>query len=150
MVDTSGFGSIPRVESFLPDPAALREAVTRQAERMKEIQARQAELVGTAQSDDRLITANVGADGPKSLHLDPKAMRKPSMDLAEEIVETLRLAQADLQRQRDAIVEEMGADIPQVDLDTATAQVNEASDMLARGMTDMQAIFDRFQQQARG
>ena len=57
-------------------------------------------IVGSATSDDGLITVKMAADGAvQSVKLEPKAMRLPSEDLALAFADTVNAARANLREQ---------------------------------------------------
>lgn len=90
----------------------MLSASERNVARHEEAQRRAADLVGRAQSPDRRVTVeSTGQDSLSKLELDPRAMRMSSAELAEVIMATAREAKKDLQRQGDALRNELfGAD----------------------------------------
>jgi DNA-binding protein YbaB len=90
----------------------MLSASERNVARHEEVQRRAADLVGRVQSPDGRVTVeSTGQDSLSKLELDPRAMRMSSAELAEVIMATAREAKNDLQRQGDALRNELfGAD----------------------------------------
>lgn len=84
------------------------EDLKRATSRLPELQRRMLEVTGTAWSDDRMIKAVVGPRGHLlELDIDPRVFRKPnSKALSAAIVQTVRLAVEDANKQTAAMVDE--------------------------------------------
>lgn len=73
----------------------------------KRLQERIGKITGRAKSADGRVTVHWDGEGLNKLELDPRAMRMTSADLAEAIATTAQQAKQDLDRQSDALMEEV-------------------------------------------
>ncbi|MDT0202317.1 YbaB/EbfC family nucleoid-associated protein [Nocardioides sp. AE5] len=148
MVDTTPFDSLDTPTGSGIDPQALFAQAQERAEQAREARERLAEVVGAAQSDDGLLTAKANGSGLQELVIDPKAMRKPSVDLAEEIVALSRAAREDWEQKRRELMDDLDIDAPQVDMAAAMGQLRELSQAFSRGSAEVQDVVERFQRQS--
>ncbi|TNY35853.1 YbaB/EbfC family nucleoid-associated protein [Thermomonospora catenispora] len=87
------FGLGAGFESFQQDMEAMMGGFTEMRERIKEI-------TGRGEAADGRIVAEYSAEGGLTkLELDPRALRLPSADLAEQIRTAVNAASEDFQRQ---------------------------------------------------
>lgn len=125
-------------------PEGFADQLTQRMEAMRAVQDEVRELRGRAESDDGLVVAAFSAtEGFHGLVLDPRAMRLPSVDLAESIESVARAAREDFERQRREIVGRLGGS-PAVDVDAAQREIAEVTQAATKGLGDMQALFDQF------
>ena len=120
----------------------------------QELGRRASELVGEARSDDGLIRVACRPGAPlHELHLDPRAMRMVSSDLAEAIQAVAAAARADLDRRTAELTRELFGDatgaLGVTDAESARARMAELSDLATGTVTDAQAIFDRLMRSLR-
>lgn len=106
--------------------------------RMHELRERMAAFVGRGQTEDGRISATYTATGGLTeLHLDPRAMRMGSDELAERIVWVIGEATRDLHRQNtEAMSEVFGEDGDPMRLLTDPQAVEQRA-------TEMRQSFDR-------
>ncbi|MCG5218949.1 YbaB/EbfC family nucleoid-associated protein [Streptosporangium soli] len=138
---SESFGNDFDVEAFMNKANA-------HTEKLEELEKTLASVVGRAQDEDNLVTAEYGADGLSELLIHPKAMRLSSGELAERVKEVVRAATADLQRQIDeGMSEVLGAENNPMrfltDPEAATAQVREAEAAYNRTFNDVMGELDR-------
>jgi hypothetical protein len=85
---------------LLRSPEELYAAQREQLARAEELQRRIEEVTGSATSSDERITVSFSeAKGLHDLVLDPRVMRMPSADLAEEIVRLVNAARTEAHSQ---------------------------------------------------
>ncbi|SCE80837.1 YbaB/EbfC DNA-binding family protein [Micromonospora viridifaciens] len=140
------------------EPAA-NDAMAQIAARMREQMARGEELrgrltglTGRAVSEDGLIEVACTADDPAhELRLDPRAMRRPTAELAEVLQELLRSARADLHRQTAEAVREAGDQVgPQSligDPAAAQAKLAQLSELVSGPMRESTEMLERLRRQ---
>ena len=94
----------------------------------------------TAKSDDGYITIGVGLQGRvESIDIDPRIYRRPdSRRLAETLLETIKRAMADVERQTDEVSKSFlgGGDLSaalKLDFESIFRKVDEQFDELSRG-----------------
>lgn len=121
------------VERLRAQAERLRGQVERATGAFHTLMGRFEELEATAVSDDRLVTATVGADGRlRRLELDPGIYRHPdAAGLARLIEATIASAAADAQEQ----TKEMLA--PFVPGDLVDAHLNRDTDAIVGGVADL-------------
>jgi hypothetical protein len=92
------------------DASRLARQANERIAKAAEVQRLVAAMVGRAASPDGYVRAGYGtAQGLFELHLDPRAMRMPSVDLAATILRVADAARQDLARQtRQAVRETYG------------------------------------------
>jgi DNA-binding protein YbaB len=79
------------------DPARLAEQLEQRIAEAKQKAEALAGMEGAGEGADGMVRVRVGPSGAlKDLHLDPKAMRLPSMDLAAAIMDAAQAAQQDV------------------------------------------------------
>ncbi|WP_139978339.1 YbaB/EbfC family nucleoid-associated protein [Nocardioides litoris] len=149
-MDTSGFESLRPPPDLLDDPGRVEREAEEQGEALRRLRQELAGLTGRATSDDGTITAIATDVELRELQLDPKAMRKPSVDLAEEIVAVARAAREDFERRRRELTAELGVATPPQDLDAALAQMRQVGEAFSRGSGDVQALVEQFLRRAPG
>ncbi|MFG3435861.1 YbaB/EbfC family nucleoid-associated protein [Nonomuraea sp. NPDC047897] len=116
--------------------------------RIEELQKSMSTIVGRAQDEDGLVTAEYAAEGLRELDLHPKAMRLSSAELAEKVKQVVQEASEDLQQK---ISEAMGdvfgeEDNPMryiKDPDAALEQVRSAEAAYNRTFEDVMGELDR-------
>lgn len=116
----------------------LRE-LKKASDGMRVAKERLAALVGTGTAaDDRIRVTWAAATGLDQLHLDPRAMRMPSQDLADAIKQAIAAAMADLRRQTaEVLKEEVGA-AP----GGSTAKIQEMHEAFSSQMNDITTRVD--------
>ncbi|MFI9550146.1 YbaB/EbfC family nucleoid-associated protein [Nonomuraea endophytica] len=110
----------------------LLKGADEQFARMAEFQKKLDSYVGRAQDEHGMVTVECGQEGVRELHLHPKALRMPSVELADLIKAMLNEAARDLQRQ---VNEGMSAEFGDVE-DSAT-HVKEAESAYNRTFDDV-------------
>jgi DNA-binding protein YbaB len=105
-----------------------------------DVRQRLLDIRATAKSDDGYITVGVGHQGRvESIDIDPRIYRRPdSRQLAETLLETIKRAAADAQRQIDEVSKSFlgGGDLSaalNLDFDSIFRKVDEQLDELSRG-----------------
>lgn len=94
--------------SETPDLDAIMRQAADKIERLQEMGGQLAAVRGTGEAADGLVQVTVLPGGMiDSLDLDPRAMRMPSQDLSEAIVEAIKLAAADASAQAGGQMEEV-------------------------------------------
>jgi len=94
-----------------PDAPVLARQAEQRIAQAADVQRRVASMVGRAESPDGHVMAGYGsAQGLLELHLDPRAMRMPSADLAATILRVADAARQDLARQIQQAVRETYGD----------------------------------------
>lgn len=117
--------------------------------RMSELQERMSAFEGHARSEDGRISATyTAAKGLTDLHLDPRALRMGSQELADTIVWVIGEAAADLQRQNtEAMSEVFGEDGNPMryltDRQAVEDRANEMRQSFDRTMNDVVGELDR-------
>lgn len=146
-IDVSQLGGLVG-DAASANPSALIAQLQARAARAGELRERLRNLVGRAQSADGTIQAlfTVG-DGLSQLTLDPRAMRKPSVDLAAEIVQVTAAAREDLARQRNEAAAELSADTALPDMEQAQDDLRMLADEYRRGTGDIRALIERYRAQ---
>jgi DNA-binding protein YbaB len=130
--------------------ALLRQSQER-VEKILGLRDRTRDLTGTAETPDGRIKVTCTSEDPVAgLHIDPRAMRMPSGELATAIQETVRKALADRERQVENLAsQEYGEDNP-MDLlnnkEAAMQALSEARTMFDRAGRDAQSVMDQLQQ----
>ncbi|MFD1931566.1 MULTISPECIES: YbaB/EbfC family nucleoid-associated protein [Nonomuraea] len=119
-----------------------------QFSRVEELQKVMSELVGKAQDEDGLVSAEYTNAGLTMLELHPKAMRLSSGELAEKVKIVVQEATADLQRQVNETMGEMfGEDENPMKLisnpDAALEQVKNAEAAYNRTFEDVMGELDK-------
>ncbi|SDH70473.1 YbaB/EbfC family nucleoid-associated protein [Nonomuraea jiangxiensis] len=90
------------------DPERLAADADHLFQRMRDLHA-QPESVARAESDDGRVTVECGStSGVRKLHLDPRAMRMSSADLAETVVELIHRARQRAEAEARAAAEAFG------------------------------------------
>lgn len=149
--DLSAFGNLGALGSSAAVQAALIDQMRANLARTAALREQVGDLVGKATSDDGHIRVTyTGAAGLAELSIDPRAMRRPSQDLAARIVRVTADARADLERQRAELVAESAGDTPELTRESGEALLGELSRNYARSMDDIQTVFERFRRQAGG
>lgn len=125
-----------------------------QMSRVAEMHTFVSQLVGRAEDEDGLVTAEFAGGGLKELILHPKAMRLTSGELAERIKDTVAEAAADLRRQMNEGMEEaFGEDNPMRlgnDPEGAMQQVRQAEAAYNRTFEDLMGQLDRIRNRMEG
>ncbi|MFD0851076.1 YbaB/EbfC family nucleoid-associated protein [Actinomadura adrarensis] len=142
-----------RPDVSVPDgefEALLRQSQER-VEKILGLRDQTRDLTGTAETPDGRIKVTCTSDDPVAeLHIDPRAMRMPSGDLAAAIKETVRKALADRERQVEQLSsQEYGEDDPMALLsnkEAAMQALSEARTMFDRAGRDAQSMMDQLQQ----
>ncbi|MEU2610411.1 YbaB/EbfC family nucleoid-associated protein [Micromonospora sp. NPDC007271] len=135
------------------DPMAQIAARMReQLARGEELRGRLAGLTGRAVSEDGQIEVACTADDPAhELRLDPRAMRRPAVELAEVLQELLRSAREDLQRQTAEAVREAGDQVgPQSligDPAAAQAKLAQLSELVSGPLRQSSEMLERLRRQ---
>jgi DNA-binding protein YbaB len=117
--------------------------------RLSELRERMATFEGHAQTEDGRIRATYSASGGLThLHLDPRALRLGSEELAEKIVEVVQQAARDLQEQnQQAMTELFGEDDNPMRYLTDQQAVQERADEMQRNfnraMNDVMGELDK-------
>ncbi len=128
----------------------ISEQYSARAEEMNE---RVAALKGEASSKDgRVKVACTMSDGVAALHLDPRALRLQSGELAETIRRLVNEANADLQRKlNELMTEAFGEEASPARLtasrDAMKVQVQEAAAAYQRALGDAMGELDRMRKQ---
>lgn len=123
------------------------------AERAQEMQNRFAALVGRATSrDGRVKVAYTTGDGVSELHIDPRAMRMRSAELAETIKTLIREATQDLHRQiNELMAETFGEENSPMNLrksrDALRERVDRASAAYHRALNDSLGELERIRRE---
>ncbi|TDB84808.1 hypothetical protein E1264_23360 [Actinomadura sp. KC216] len=126
------------------DMEAVAARARRVAEQSAELNERLSGLVGHAETQDgRLRLAFSPEQGLPELHIDPRAMRMGSEELAETIQRLTREAVADLERQK----QEAARDVYGDDQEAATPPDAEK---LKQSLRDMNDIFSGLSKDATG
>lgn len=113
----------------------MAEAAQR-AGQLRKMQAGLQELEGRAESEDGLVKVTVDASGELvGLELDPRIHRKPDTEtLAKTITETIRQARLDVNKQGEAVAEDIIAGYhDDEDADPLLDPVLREFDRLAQG-----------------
>lgn len=144
----SEFDRIPRFADARPEASV--DALQQTAEQSMAARRQLAEVTGEAESPDGTVRAFVGVFGLQDLVLDPKAMRKPSQDLAQLIVQVTRQAGEDLARRRAEQAAELGVAGERPDLEQMLTDLARLRSTMAEGHGDARRVFERFRDQTRG
>lgn len=144
----SEFERIPRFDDARPEASIAALQAT--AEQSVAARRQLAEVTGSAESADGTVRAVVGGYGLQELVLDPKAMRKPSQDLAQLIVQVTQQAGEDLARRRAEQAAELGVDRARPDLEQMLTDLARLRSTMAEGQGDARRVFERFRDQTRG
>jgi DNA-binding protein YbaB len=116
--------------------------------KVAQVRERMAGLTGSAESSDgRVKVVCTSADPLAELHLDPRAMRMGSEELAAAIRQVSRQAREDLDRQANLIAEETyGQDENPMealrDPERLKKNLDEVQDMFKQAGNDTQAMMD--------
>lgn len=126
----------------------LLKTADEQFSRVEELQKVMAELVGRAQDEDGLVTAEYSSAGLTGLELHPKAMRLGSGELADKVKAAVQEAANDLQRQINETMGEMFGeeDNPMKfinDPDAALEQVKNAEAAYNKTFEDVMGELDK-------
>lgn len=144
----SEFDRIPRFADVRPEASVT--ALEQSAEQSVAARRRLAEVTGAAESPDGTVRAVVGGFGLQELVLDPKAMRKPSQDLAQLIVQVTQQAAEDLAQRRAEQAAELGVPGERPDLEQMLTDLARLRSTMAEGQGDARRVFERFRDQTRG
>lgn len=110
------------------------------AEGMRAAQERISALVGTGTAaDDRVKVTWAAATGLDQLHLDPRAMRLPSEELAAAIKQAIKSAMSDLSRQTAEVMKEETG----LDRRDSGAAIQDARDAFNSQMSEITARIDQ-------
>lgn len=121
-------------------PEEIISAQRERLARVQELQRATAETVGTATSEDERIRATFSeSDGLRELVLDPRVLRLPSEDLANEITTVVNQARDHARRQIQQLVEGSAQD-GLVDPATVLEKMPEIEQSVGDLMQDSQAI----------
>ncbi|WP_067813517.1 YbaB/EbfC family nucleoid-associated protein [Actinomadura kijaniata] len=119
----------------------------KRAAKMQEVAESLTTLTGVGYAADQRIRATVRDGGVLSdLALDPRVMRMDSAGLAESIVEAVRAASADLQRQIEERMAEVTDQSPFAlfqDLSQAQAKFDELRDGFQKSIDEIMGRVDR-------
>ena len=109
--------------------------------RAKELQERLSAVVGSAESEDGRVKIECTNDkGVTAVHLDPRAMRMASAELAETFTEVAQAAMADLRTQTQAAIRETyGGGEEAFDLEAARERRKEVDATFRRALGDAQS-----------
>ncbi|MET9337146.1 MULTISPECIES: YbaB/EbfC family nucleoid-associated protein [unclassified Nonomuraea] len=126
----------------------LLKTADEQFARVEEMQKTMGELVGRAQDEDGLVSAEYTSAGLTGLELHPKAMRLSSGELAEKVKAVVQDATADLQRQvNETMGEVFGEDENPMKFinnpDAALEQVKNAEAAYNRTFEDVMGELDK-------
>ena len=117
--------------------AVLRNSQERVA-KAKEVRERMVGLTGHAETpDSRIKVASTSADPLAELHIDPRAMRMGSEELAAAIRQTAQRAREDLDRQADEITAETYSD------DQNPMDALKNTDEMKKSLGEMQGTFEK-------
>ena len=126
---------------FGPGGMDFNEVLRSSRERMAkvtEVRERMAGLTGSAESSDgRVKVVCTSTDPLAELHIDPRAMRIGSEELAAAIRQVSRLAREDLDRQTREISQELYGD------EDNPMDALRNREELKRNLTDMQEMFGK-------
>jgi DNA-binding protein YbaB len=111
-----------------------------QLTRAKELQERLAAVIGRAESQDGRVKIECANEkGITKVHLDPRAMRMASEELAETITAVSQEAMTDLRTQTQAAIREVyGGGEEALDLEAARERRKEVDQTFRRAMDDAQ------------
>ncbi|MFD2767343.1 YbaB/EbfC family nucleoid-associated protein [Micromonospora eburnea] len=135
------------------DPmASIAARMREQMARGEELRGRLAGLTGRAVSEDGQIEVACTADDPAhELRIDPRAMRRPAVELAEQLQELLRSARTDLQQQTAEAVREAGEQVgPQALIGNpaaAQAKLAQLSELVSGPMKQSGEMLERLRRQ---
>ncbi|MFE3447463.1 YbaB/EbfC family nucleoid-associated protein [Nonomuraea sp. NPDC059194] len=126
----------------------LLKTADEQFARVEELQKTMGELVGRAQDEDGLVSAEYTSAGLTGLEFHPKAMRLSSGELAEKVKAVVQDATADLQRQvNETMGEVFGEDENPMKFinnpDAALEQVKNAEAAYNRTFEDVMGELDK-------
>ncbi|MBY8874453.1 YbaB/EbfC family nucleoid-associated protein [Micromonospora sp. PLK6-60] len=132
--------------------AQMMARMREELRRGDELRSRLAGLTGRAESPDGLVAVTCTADDPAhELHLDPRALRRPSEELAELLQELLREARTDLRRQTDEALRELGGGAgPQSlvhDPAAAQAKLAQLNELVSGPVRDSVQMLERMRRQ---
>lgn len=141
---------------LLRTPEEIRAEHQAELQKAEDLQLKIGEIVGTASSEDeriRVVFSEV--DGIRELTVDPRAMRLPSDELAEEVKRLTNAAKSDGQAQIQKLLDETFNDGAAPDPAEVGEQVAELREMLDGFMQDtmrmdgeLTGIFDRMRRMA--
>jgi DNA-binding protein YbaB len=115
----------------------LRDSRERMA-KVTQVRERMAELTGSAESSDgRVKVVCTSTDPLAELHIDPRAMRMGSEELAATIRQLSRQAREDLDRQVDEITKEAYGE------DDNPMELLRNREELKQNLTEMQGMFEK-------
>jgi DNA-binding protein YbaB len=136
---------IPDVEAMLGlDMAAAVEGARRMAEQAATVQDRIAGLVGRAETPDgRVRLAFSPEKGLPELHIDPRAMRMGSEELAETIQRLVGEALADLVEQKQATAAKDGVEAAAPDPEAIGKTLDGMSDVMRMAARDATALIEQ-------
>ncbi len=121
-------------------PEEIIRAHQERMARVQELQQATADIVGVAASEDERIKVNFSeTEGVRNLALDPRVLRMPSEDLADEIMRLVNQARDDARRQIQQLVEDTAQD-GLVDPQTVLEKMPEIEQSVDDLMRDSQAI----------
>ncbi|MBA9003169.1 YbaB/EbfC family nucleoid-associated protein [Thermomonospora cellulosilytica] len=135
------------------DPA---QALRQSEERMKvlsAVRAKMADLEGRAESADGRIRVTCNVRDPLAeIHIDPRAMRMSSQELAETIRETARRAREHLDEQVEELTaQQFGDTVNPLDLlkdpERLKESLSDMQNMFAKASSDAQTMLDQLQRQ---
>ncbi|MCL2585166.1 MAG: YbaB/EbfC family nucleoid-associated protein [Streptosporangiales bacterium] len=132
-------GSIGRARDAMNLDGRARD-LKKAADGMRAAQERIAALagVGTA-ADDKVRVTWAAATGLDQLHLDPRAMRMPSQELAAAIKQAITAAMTDLRRKTAEVMKEEAG----VDAGNSTAAIQDLQDAFNSQMSEVNARVDQ-------
>jgi DNA-binding protein YbaB len=126
---------------FGTDGMDFSEVLRNSRERMAkagEVRERMAGLSGLAEtSDGRIKVVSTSADPLAELHIDPRALRMGSDELAAAIRQTARRAREDLDRQAEEVTTEAYGE------DGNPMDVLKDTDAMKQNISDMQNAFEK-------
>lgn len=137
IADTAGMGSRARDAMNLDGRARdLKKA----ADGMRAAQERISGLVGTGTAaDDKVRVTWAAATGLDQIHLDPRAMRMPSEELASAIKQAITTAMTDLRRKTAEVMKEETG----VDASNSSAAIQDLQDAFNSQMSEITARVDQ-------
>lgn len=124
--------------------ASLKDA-ERNLDRAKELQERLSSVIGRAESKDGRVKIECANEkGITKVHLDPRALRMASEELAETFTAVAQEAMADLQKQTQAAIREaFGGGKEAFDLEAARERRKEVDATFRRALGDAQSEMTR-------
>lgn len=137
IADTAGMGDRARDAMNLDGRA---RDIKKASDGMRAAQERISALVGTGTAaDDRVKVTWATATGLDQLHLDPRAMRMPSAELAAAIKQAITTAMTDLRRKTAEVMKEETG----VDASNSAAAIQDLQDAFTSQMSEINARVDQ-------